>query len=88
MGKRYDKAIREEILSKIRGGRGVKEVSEEYGVHELTVRGWLKCEVTSSSATLEVSRLKRENETLYRLLGQLVYESERGKKIRRGSSKQ
>jgi uncharacterized protein YjcR len=88
MGKRYDKTIREEILSKIRGGRRVKDVASEYGVHEVTVRGWLKGEVTSSNATLEASRLRRENENLYRLLGQLVYESERGKKSRRVSSKQ
>jgi transposase len=87
MGKRYDKALREEVLSKIRGGRRVKEVSEEYGIHEMTVRGWLKSDATSGNALLEANRLRRENDNLYRLLGQLVYESDRGKKNRRGLNK-
>jgi hypothetical protein len=48
----------------------------------------LKREVTASSDVLTLSRLHRENEALYRLVGQLVYESSREKKGSRGQRKQ
>jgi hypothetical protein len=54
----------------------------------MTVRTWLKREVTASSDVLTLSRLHRENEALYRLVGQLVYESSREKKGGRGQRKQ
>jgi transposase-like protein len=80
MGKRYDKAFKEEVLGKVRSGGKVREVALSYGLSEMTVRSWLKREVTASSDLLAMSRLQRENEALYRLVGQLVYESSREKK--------
>jgi hypothetical protein len=56
-------------------------VALSYGLSEMTVRSWLKREVTASSDILAMSRLERENEALYRLVGQLVYESSREKKV-------
>lgn len=88
MGKRYEKSFKEEVLGKIRSGMKVREVASAYGLNEMTVRGWLKRDVTTSSDVLALSRLRRENEALYRLVGQLVYEGSREKKGGRGQRKQ
>jgi len=84
MSKRYKQAVKDEVLGKIRGGRKVSEVAKEHGIHEMTVRSWLERETAAgASEILETSRLRRENEALLRLVGQLTYESETQKKNQR-----
>lgn len=84
MGKRYSKEAKSEILAKIRGGQKVAEVAKVHGVCEMTVRTWLARDTEGAgSQILEMSRLRRENEALLRLVGQLTYESELGKKNQR-----
>lgn len=82
--KRYAKEVREEVLSKIRSGQKVMEVSKAYGINDMTIRTWLERDTESGSAqTLEMSRLRRENEALLRLVGQLTYDSDMQKKNQR-----
>lgn len=77
----YSLEMRQEILGKIQAGRKVSVVAAEYGVKETTVRNWLKRDTGGRSGEiLELSRLRRENEELLRLVGMLTYESETGKK--------
>lgn len=84
MRKRFPKAFKEEILGKIRGGRKVSDVAREHGIADTTVRNWLERDTVSGSAEiLETSRLRRENEALLRLVGQLTYQSEMQKKNQR-----
>ncbi|HMO18742.1 MAG TPA: transposase [Oligoflexia bacterium] len=84
MGKRYSKEVKEEVLAKIRGGKKVSAVAREHGINEMTVRNWLERDTEVGAAeTLEMSRLRRENEALLRLVGQLTYESELHKKNKR-----
>lgn len=89
MGKRYSAEIRSEVLEKIRGGRKVSAVAKDYGINDMTVRTWLQRDSESSSKeTLELSKLRRENEALYRVVGQLFFESDRAKKNRNRGIKQ
>lgn len=84
MAKRYSQAVKEEVLAKIRGGRKVVEVAREHGINEMTVRTWLERDTAEgASQILEMSRLRRENEALLRLVGQLTYESDMQKKNQR-----
>ena len=71
MGKRYSKEIRAEVLEKIRNGRKVSEVAREYGINDMTIRTWLQRETegVTGKEILEMSRLRRENEALYRRIG-------------------
>ena len=87
MGKRYGKEVKEEVVRKIRDGQKVSEVAKAHGINEMTVRTWLERDTRSTAAeTLEISRLRRENEALLRILGQLTYRAElREKNHRRGS---
>lgn len=82
--KRYSKELRGEVLDKIRSGQKVSAVARDYGLKENTVRNWLTRDTAGQgSELLEVSRLRRENEALYRLVGELTFEAEVEKKNRR-----
>jgi transposase-like protein len=84
MRKRYSKEAKDEVLGKIRGGQKVSEVAKSHGISEPTVRTWLERDTTSSaSETLEVSRLRRENEALLRIIGQLTFNADRREKNQR-----
>ena len=87
MAKRYSKEVREEVLGKIREGQKVSEVARVFGINDMTIRTWLERDTESTAAeTLEISRLKRENEALLKIIGQLTYRAEiREKNQRRGS---
>lgn len=77
MGKRYTKEIRDEVLGKIRNGQRVSEAAKVYGISEMTIRTWLERDASSTAAeTLELSRLRRENEQLLRLVGHLTYQAD------------
>jgi transposase-like protein len=84
MKRRYSKEIKDEVLGKIRCGQKVSEVSKAHGISEPTVRTWLERDTMSpTSETLELSRLRRENESLLRIIGQLTYEADTHKKNQR-----
>jgi transposase-like protein len=84
MAKRYSSEIKSEVLNKVRNGKKVSVVAREYGINEMTVRTWLERETQGSGKeVLELSRLRRENEALYRIVGQLTFEAEMEKKNRR-----
>jgi transposase-like protein len=87
MAKRYPKEIKEEVLKKIREGQRVSEVAKAHGINDMTIRTWLERDTESTAAeTLEISRLRRENEALLKIIGQLTYRAElREKNQRRGS---
>jgi excisionase family DNA binding protein len=72
--------IKQEILEKIKSGKTVKEVAEQYGVSGRTIYVWLKKGVISNVSTLEFGRLKKENRILKEIVGGLTIELEKIKK--------
>ncbi len=77
MERRYSQEIPAEVLVKLWSGQKISEDSKAYGIKEATVRSWLERETgTSAGETLEVSRFKRENEALLRIIGQLTYKAD------------
>jgi transposase-like protein len=81
MGKRYSQEVKDEVLGKIREGQKIVEVSRQYGINDMTIRTWVERDTDEGAGhLLEISRLKRENEALLRLVGQLTYESDMHKK--------
>lgn len=74
------KEIKEEILAKVKNGEKVPALAATYGVAPNTVYGWLSDRATSEPGTLELSRLKRENQELYALIGRTAAQLERSKK--------
>ena len=73
MGRRVSKEIREEIISKVQAGEKVADLAEEYGVSTKTIYGWLRKDSGEGVVSvLEYNKLKRENDELKRLIGELT----------------
>lgn len=85
---KHSTEVRAEILDKIRGGRRVSEVAREHGMKESTIRSWVERDTESPKGELlEISRLKRENEALLRMVGQLSFEADLKEKKRARESR-
>jgi len=77
-----DRTHKAEIVSKIRdGGQSVSSVSAEYGISSKTIYAWLREGVVDGNRNLilELNRLRKENEQLYKLLGRATAEMQKSK---------
>jgi transposase-like protein len=75
------KEIKEEILSKVKAGERVAALAEQYGISTKTVYTWLSKEAGEEVISpLKYNKLKRENEELKRLIGELTLGLSLGKK--------
>jgi len=81
MSRKYDSNIKSEVCEKLRSGERLSDVSKHYGIPSSTISGWLKRSASGAKGEeLEIGKLKRENEALYKLLGRMSYEHELKKK--------
>lgn len=76
------KELRDEILARVREGKdSVSEIAKQYGISSEAIYYWLRQGASGmTSQVLDNNRLKRENESLKRIIGQLMLEKDRGKK--------
>ena len=73
MSRRIPKEIKEEIIGKVQAGERVVELAERYGVSTKTIYGWLRQDSGEAVVSmLHYNKLKRENEELKRLIGELT----------------
>ena len=70
-----------EILKRV-GDRGerVPELAKEYNVNPKTIYNLLKNRSNHHQMSLELAKLKRENEALVKIIGQMVADDKLGKK--------
>lgn len=81
MLKRIPKEIREEILAKVKAGEKVASLANQYGISDRTIYGWLRKETGEDVVSvLKYNKLKRENQELKRLIGELTLNMSLGKK--------
>lgn len=82
MPKAISTDIRDQILARVREGKDtVKDIAEQHGIKVDTVYGWINRGVNGAKgADLENCRLKRENQRLKEIIGNLVLDASRGKK--------
>ncbi|OGD54817.1 hypothetical protein A3J78_00735 [Candidatus Beckwithbacteria bacterium RBG_13_35_6] len=81
MIKKIAKEIKEEVLAKARAGEKVSVLADQYGISDRTIYAWLR-QTTGEKviSTLKYNKLKRENEELKRLIGELTLGMSLGKK--------
>lgn len=82
-GKPTDPETKAEILRQIRDhGMSVTDASSTYGVSAKNIYRWLQEHVVDGNRNLvlELNRLRKENEQLYKLLGRATAEMQRSKK--------
>ena len=81
MHKRIPKEIRDEVIAKARAGERVIALADQYGISTKTIYGWLsKDSGEDIVSVLKYNKLKRENQELKRLLGEITLEMSLGKK--------
>ena len=70
---RIPKEIKEEIIAKVQAGERVAELAQQYGISTKTIYGWLRQDTGEGVVSvLQYNKLKRENEELKRLIGELT----------------
>lgn len=74
--------LREEILNRVREGKEpVLTIAKQYGISDAAIYYWLRQGIGGiTSPILESNRLRKENETLKKIIGELVLEKSREKK--------
>ena len=70
---RMKNEIKAEIINKIKHeGLSVTGAGEHYGVSTKTIYGWLGTKASNPVSVLEYNRLKKENEQLKHLIGEIT----------------
>ena len=65
--------VKQQILKRIKEeGVSVTQAAEEHGLSTATIYGWIAKGVTAPPSVIEVSRLKREVQTLHEIIGRLT----------------
>ena len=73
MGRRVSKEIKEEIVGKVQAGGRVADLADQYAISTKTIYGWLRRDTGEDVVSiLQYNKLKRENEELKRLIGELT----------------
>ena len=67
--------VKEQILQRIKNqGVPVSQAAKEHGLHESTIYAWLSKGLKSMPTMGELVRLKRENQALKELIGEITME--------------
>jgi transposase-like protein len=78
---RIPKEKKDEILAKVKSGEKVMALSTQYGISSKTIYYWLRADTGEEVVSvLKYNKLKRENEELKRLLGEVTLTMSLGKK--------
>lgn len=73
MRRRIAKELKEEITNKVQAGERVTDLAEQYAVSTKSIYGWLRQDSGEGVVSvLDYNKLKRENEELKRLIGELT----------------
>lgn len=81
----YPKELRNEILAKVKSGERVFELAHQYGVSDKSIYAWLHRETDDQVVSIvQYNKLKRENEELKKLIGELSLKLSLGEKNRAG----
>lgn len=87
MGQRkiIPKEIKTEILAKVKAGEKVIDLARQYGVSDKSIYTWLHVETGDQVVSIvQYNRLKRENEELKKLVGDITLKMTLGEKNRAG----
>jgi len=65
--------VKEQILHRIKDeGVSVAQAAKEHGISDVTIYSWISKKVEGQPTLAENIKLKRENEQLYKLVGEMT----------------
>jgi len=81
-GRYYPPELKEEIINKIKSeGITAVEAGKRYGIDVNNIYRWVSLGVAGAKGNLfEINKLKRENKELKQIIGEIMFESKKGKK--------
>jgi transposase len=72
-GFRIAKEIKDEIINKLKhDGLSVMDAAKQYGISDKTIYNWLGTKAKGSVSLVEYNRLKKENDQLKHLIGEVT----------------
>lgn len=72
-GYKIAKEIKDEIINKLKHeGLSVMEAAKQYGISDKTIYSWLGTKARGSVSLLEYNKVKKENEQLKQLVGEVT----------------
>jgi transposase len=72
-GFRIAKEIKDEIINKLKHeGLSVMNAAKQYGISDKTIYNWLGTKAKGSVSLIEHNKLKKENEQLKQLIGDIT----------------
>ena len=72
-GHRISNEIKQQIISRIKNdGVSVAQAAADHGVSTKTIYGWLGAKARGTVSILQYNKLKKENEQLKQLLGEVT----------------
>lgn len=78
---KISKEVRDQILNRIKNeGVSVSQAAEDHGVSTQSIYSWLTRGVKEQPSMLEYAKLKRENQALKEMIGELTVELKRAQK--------
>jgi len=81
MGKYISPAFKDEILEAIKNGLTVSEAAARHNLSTKTIYRWLRNQADNTgTSAMEVSKLRKENQELKEIIGNLTLEKKRGEK--------
>lgn len=81
MPKQHDLPFKQEVLTVIKNGVKVSEICAERHLSSKTVYAWLRAQADNTgTSSLEVARLRRENQELKEIVGLFALEKKRAEK--------
>ena len=84
MGKYISQTQKDEILLAIKNGLNVSEAATQFTISTKAIYRWLRNQADNTgTSSLEIARLRRENQDLKEIIGALTLEQKRGKKNHR-----
>lgn len=76
MSKKYHKVpadVKADIVKRVKEeGVSVAQAAKDHGLHETTIYGWLGSGATSAPSWGEFSRLRKQNQELFEVIGELT----------------
>lgn len=86
MHKPIDQVTKDAILADIKNGMRVMEAAGKYGLSDKTIYCWMRDQADNTgTSSLEVAKLRKENQDLKEIIGMFALEKKRAEKNQKGS---
>ena len=86
MGKYVSEEIKQAVLDDVKNGMKVSEAGSKHGVTVKSIYRWMRTQADNTgTSSLEVAKLRRENQELKEIIGLFALQKKRAEKNTRGS---